>query len=110
MNITRRYIKLMRKFWSIDYASKRGWTTWLTDAVDFRVIGIIPIVMDELNFLSNIQHYYQAYDGWSFAIEACHSQNISVHFANPEIQVIFDIDDPFIYRDCMSDIPKLMFR
>ena len=26
-------------------ASKRGWTTWTTGAVDKRVIAIVPIVM-----------------------------------------------------------------
>ncbi|CAF1225208.1 unnamed protein product, partial [Didymodactylos carnosus] len=91
-------------------ASKRGWTTWLTGAVDSRVIGIIPIVMDELNFLANIKHHYQAYGGWSFAIEAYRSQNITVDFADPETQVIFDIEDSFIYRDRMCGIPKLMLN
>ena len=33
----------------------RGWTTWTTAAVDPRVIGIVPIVMDELNFIQNIK-------------------------------------------------------
>ena len=30
-------------------ASKRGWTTWLTMAVDKRVFAAIPIVMDMLS-------------------------------------------------------------
>ena len=31
--------------------TQRGWTTWTVAAVDKRVIGIVPIVMDELNFV-----------------------------------------------------------
>lgn len=31
--------------------SQRGWTTWLTGAVDKRVVAIVPVVMDELNFV-----------------------------------------------------------
>ncbi|CAF1210020.1 unnamed protein product [Adineta steineri] len=38
----------------ISGASKRGWTTWTTAAVDnVRVIGAIPIVMDMANFQEN---------------------------------------------------------
>ena len=31
------------------FVLQRGWTTWTTGAVDKRVIGIAPIVMDLLN-------------------------------------------------------------
>ena len=41
--------------------SKRGWTTWLVGAVDPRVIAIVPVMMDELNFVENIKHHYRAY-------------------------------------------------
>ncbi len=33
-------------------ASKRGWTTWTTGAVDTRVIAIIPIVMGSCDLLT----------------------------------------------------------
>ena len=34
---------------SLSPTIQRGWTTWTTGAVDKRVIGIVPIVMDLLN-------------------------------------------------------------
>ena len=46
-------------------ASKRGWTTWTTAAVDPRVIGIVPIVMDELNFIQNIKVILILASHWS---------------------------------------------
>jgi PhoPQ-activated pathogenicity-related protein len=49
-------------------ASKRGWTTWLTPAVDKRVRAIVPIVLDILNIVPNINHHWQAYGSacWLF--------------------------------------------
>ena len=44
-------------------ASKRGYSTWHVAAVDPRVIAIVPIVMDELNFADNVQHHYRSLGG-----------------------------------------------
>ena len=38
-------------------ASKRGWTTWSTAAVDDRVVGIVPIVIDTLNVAKSAAHH-----------------------------------------------------
>ena len=55
-------LKMNLEHFAIAGASKRGWTTWTTGAVDNeRVIAIVPIVMDELNFVKNIHHHYRAY-------------------------------------------------
>ena len=38
-------------------ASKRGWTTWTTAAVDQRVIAIAPAVIDMLNVEPSFEHH-----------------------------------------------------
>ena len=96
-------------------ASKRGWTTWTTAAVDqrsnykktfvinllspgfFRVIGILPVVMDELNFVENIKHHYRSYGGWSFALDSYYELNLTTYFDSPKMQEMFDIIDVFEY-------------
>ena len=49
-------------------ASKRGWTTWLTGAVDSRVKAIAPIVINVLNMQEHLEHHRKVYGYWSPAI------------------------------------------
>lgn len=47
--------------WIVAGASKRGWTTWTVGAcVPERVIAIVPLVLDELNFVKDISHHFRA--------------------------------------------------
>jgi PhoPQ-activated pathogenicity-related protein len=39
-------------------ASKRGWTTWTVAAVDERVMGISPVVIDLLNVVPSFHHHW----------------------------------------------------
>ena len=51
--------------WVTAGASKRGATTWLTGAVgDPRIIGIVPVVFDVLNFKEGVQHMWQTLGNW----------------------------------------------
>lgn len=46
-------------------ASKRGWTTWDVGAVDpKRVVAIIPVVLDAINFVAVEHHQFKSYGGW----------------------------------------------
>jgi PhoPQ-activated pathogenicity-related protein len=90
-------------------ASKRGWTTWATAAVDPRVVGIAPIVIDVLNVVPSMQHHYAAYGFFAPAVGNYTSQGIMDWMDTPEFQALMRIEDPFSYRDRLT-MPKLLIN
>lgn len=101
------------KNYNLDYytvagASKRGWTTWLMGAVDpTRVVAIVPIVLDAVNFITVMHHQYQSYNGWSYALEDYYHQNITSRFDDPNMHKLSEIEDPYFYFDRLT-MPKLV--
>jgi len=94
--------------WIVAGASKRGWTTWTVGACDpKRVIGIIPLVLDELNFVKNIHHHWRAYGGWSFALKDYVAANITTSLDSPNFAKAMSIVDPIAYADILT-MPKLI--
>ncbi|BFZ03771.1 hypothetical protein BsWGS_06810 [Bradybaena similaris] len=87
--------------------SKRGWTTWLTAAVDKRVIAISPAVMDLLNIRENFRHHYRSLGGWTFALSDYYQNNITRQLDSPKVALFQAVVDPFAYNDRLT-MPKLV--
>lgn len=89
-------------------ASKRGWTTWLTGALqDPRVEAIAPMVIEMLNMPASLDYQKQIYGEYSEEIndyvkleipQAMHSE-----FGNAVVQMI----DPYSYREKLT-MPKMI--
>ena len=88
-------------------ASKRGWTTWSVATVDPRVVGILPTVMDELNFIKNIKHHWRSLGGWTWQFEDYWKLNLTTYFEEAAMQEMFDIVDSYESRELML-MPKLV--
>lgn len=88
-------------------ASKRGWTTWLTAAVDKRVTGLAPLVIDVLNFQVQMKHQKQAWGKYSKQIGDYTSKGlIGLLEKRPKLS-LWSWVDPYAYRDRLSQ-PKLI--
>ncbi len=86
-------------------ASKRGWTTWATAAVDPRVVAIAPIVIDVLNVEPSFIHHWQAYGFWAPAVKDYEDQGIMKWMQTPQNRALLRIEDPYEYRDRLT-MPK----
>jgi PhoPQ-activated pathogenicity-related protein len=60
--------KIAIKTFVVAGGSKRGWTTWLTGAVDPRVKAIVPVVIDVVNVRPSMMNHYAAYGFWAPAV------------------------------------------
>lgn len=95
--------------------SKRGWTSWLTAAVDSRVAAIAPAVIDVLNMDESVAHHREFYDGvtnsvsggYSVALQDYTALGIFDELGNPSAQPLLDIVDPYEYRDRLT-MPKYL--
>lgn len=86
-------------------ASKRGWTTWCTAAVDPRVVAAIPIVIDVLNVDASMRHHGAVYGFYSRAVGNYYQHNIFQRINEPRLKQLYAIEDPYSYRDRLT-MPK----
>lgn len=80
-------------------ASKRGWTAWLVAALDQRVIGVIPMVIDILNGKQFLEAHLTAYGEWSEFLQDYKNNGVLDRYRSPEFEWLMSFEDPFVYRD-----------
>jgi len=89
--------------------SKRGWTTWLTAAVDKRVRAIAPIVIDVLNMNEQMKHHYAAYGFYSSAIGDYEDMKVLGQLDSDGGGEIRNFVDPYSYRSRYT-LPKFLIN
>ncbi len=88
-------------------ASKRGWTSWLTAAVDTRVVGIAPMVIDMLNMKAQLDWTEKMYGQQSDEISEYTDLNLHQKLDDPPMQTLRAWVDPYSYRRSYT-MPKLL--
>lgn len=99
--------QLTIKRFTVTGASKRGWTTWLTAAVDLRVQSIAPMVIDVLNMAPQMKHQLETFGKFSEQIEDYTKRGIQGHMASKPGDDLRKIVDPYSYRSDLIQ-PKLI--
>ena len=90
-------------------ASKRGWTTWLSAAIDDkRVKAIAPMVIDMLNMPATLDYQLKTYGAYSEQIEDYVKLEIPQTANTPQGNAITKMVDPYSYRAKLT-VPKLIF-
>ena len=89
--------------------SKRGWTTWLTGAMDDRVVAIAPIVIDVLNVDASMRHHFAAYGFWAPSVADYVAHGIMRRLDHPRLAALYRLVDPFYYRHRLL-LPKFVLN
>lgn len=94
-------------------ASKRGATSWLAGAYDAslaparrRVLGIIPIVFNLLNFERGISQMYESLGGWTFAFKDYVREGVTQLLRSKDMERLTAVVDPWSYREELAQVPK----
>ncbi|MBV8975280.1 MAG: hypothetical protein JOY74_09165 [Sinobacteraceae bacterium] len=88
-------------------ASKRGWTSWLTAAVDPRVASVAPMVIDMLDMRAQIRLQHETFGGLSEQIQDYEQIHLPERIDSPTGRELVSIVDPYSYRDGLTR-PKLI--
>lgn len=88
-------------------ASKRGWTTWLTGAIDPRVKVIAPLVIDNLNAAAQLPNQVKSFGNYSEMIVDYTRRGLVPMPDTPAARALLKMTDPYFYRDKLT-MPKYL--
>jgi PhoPQ-activated pathogenicity-related protein len=88
-------------------ASKRGWTSWLTAAVDPRVMAVAPMVIDVLNMRAQMDLQRATWGELSDEIQDYASLDLPSRLGSTRGAELLSMVDPFSYRAGLTQ-PKLI--
>ncbi len=97
------------KHFVVTGASKRGWTTWLTGAVDSRAKAIMPMVIDNLNLAAQMPHQIETWGKYSEMIDDYTRRGLQELLTTEAGQQLGAAIDPYTYRDRIT-MPKLLIN
>ncbi len=87
--------------------SKRGWTTWTTAAVDARVAGIAPLVIDLLNIIPSFEHHYRTYGFFAPAVKDYEAMGLMEVGETGGYRALMKLVEPYSYRERYT-MPKYL--
>lgn len=91
--------------YAVSGGSKRGWTTWTTAAVDKRVVGIAPLVIDMLNLTPSFIHHWRVYGFWAPAVGDYTEMKMFDWMGTKQWDALMKIVEPYSYRARLT-MPK----
>lgn len=88
-------------------ASKRGWTAWLTGAIDDRVAAIVPMVFDMLDMTAQLEHQEAVWGELSEKLADYVALGLPQALDTEAGRTLQAIVDPWHYRELLTQ-PKLI--
>ena len=100
--------KLSIESFTVSGGSKRGWTTWLTGAIDKRATALAPMVIDVLQMDKQMELQRLSFGGRpSEEIDDYTTLQLDKQFGTPRGKSLLSIVDPYRYRERYQQ-PKLI--